>query len=90
MHLYPVHCHKYNYEESRAPPVPMVWLFYTAWLVSEDHIYESEMLQNLGNFGPVPSNTWPVGITEHPFLKMLKLRVKEKIQIEKLVFSIMF
>ena len=74
MYLCPVHCHKYNYEESKAPPVSMTWLFYTAWLVSKDHIFHvSEILQNIGNFGPVPSNTWPVDITAHPFLEMLKL-----------------
>ena len=66
-----------NTNKKRAgPPVPMIRLFYTARLVSEDHIFhESEILQNLVNFGPVPSNTWLVDITAYPFLKMLKLRV---------------
>ena len=70
----------------------MIWLFYTAWLVSDDHIYhDSEILQHLGNFGPVPSSAWSVGITAHPLFEHAEIMSwKNKIQIEKLVFSIMF
>ena len=101
MYVCPANCHKCNHKEKLAPTVTMIQLFYTAWLMSEYHIYHERetSLQNHGTFGPVPSNTHSV----HTGLQCIQVYIKDnlfendkiasqknKIEMENLVFNTIF